>query len=59
MRDSLLPALGFRALAGIALAGMYMPGLHLRGAVVGPGPMLIHTAGFFQLLANSSLKSAR
>jgi predicted MFS family arabinose efflux permease len=25
--DSLLPALGFRALAGIALAGMYMPGL--------------------------------
>jgi len=26
--DSLLPALGFRAIAGIALAGMYMPGLH-------------------------------
>src|SRR6266480_4953690 len=25
--DSLLPALGFRALAGIAIAGMYMPGL--------------------------------
>jgi predicted MFS family arabinose efflux permease len=25
--DSLLPALAFRALAGIALAGMYMPGL--------------------------------
>jgi predicted MFS family arabinose efflux permease len=25
--DSLLPALGFRALAGIAVAGMYMPGL--------------------------------
>jgi predicted MFS family arabinose efflux permease len=25
--DSLLPALGFRAVAGIALAGMYMPGL--------------------------------
>lgn len=25
--DSLLPALGFRALAGIAFAGMYMPGL--------------------------------
>jgi hypothetical protein len=25
--DSLLPALGFRAAAGIALAGMYMPGL--------------------------------
>jgi hypothetical protein len=25
--DSLLPALGFRALAGIAMAGMYMPGL--------------------------------
>ena len=24
--DSLLPALGFRALAGIAMAGMYMPG---------------------------------
>jgi predicted MFS family arabinose efflux permease len=26
--NSLLPALGFRAVAGIALAGMYMPGLH-------------------------------
>ena len=25
--DGLLPALGFRAVAGIALAGMYMPGL--------------------------------
>jgi hypothetical protein len=25
--DSLLPALGFRVLAGIAMAGMYMPGL--------------------------------
>jgi predicted MFS family arabinose efflux permease len=25
--DSLLPAIGFRALAGIAMAGMYMPGL--------------------------------
>src|SRR5215831_9495067 len=25
--DSLLPALGFRALAGIAMAGIYMPGL--------------------------------
>jgi predicted MFS family arabinose efflux permease len=25
--DNLLPALGFRALAGIAMAGMYMPGL--------------------------------
>ena len=25
--DSLLPALGFRALAGLAIAGMYMPGL--------------------------------
>ena len=25
--DSLMPALGFRALAGIAMAGMYMPGL--------------------------------
>jgi predicted MFS family arabinose efflux permease len=25
--DSLLPALGYRALAGIAMAGMYMPGL--------------------------------
>src|ERR1700737_682309 len=27
LSDSLLPALGFRAVAGIALAGMYMPGL--------------------------------
>ena len=27
LSDSLLPALGFRALAGIAMAGMYMPGL--------------------------------
>src|SRR5690348_1090625 len=25
--DSLLPALGFRAMAGLAMAGMYMPGL--------------------------------
>jgi MFS family permease len=25
--DSLLPAIGFRALAGFAMAGMYMPGL--------------------------------
>jgi MFS family permease len=25
--DSLVPALGFRAVAGIAMAGMYMPGL--------------------------------
>jgi predicted MFS family arabinose efflux permease len=25
--DSLIPALGFRAIAGIAMAGMYMPGL--------------------------------
>src|SRR5215469_13523574 len=27
LSESLLPALGFRALAGIAMAGMYMPGL--------------------------------
>src|SRR6516162_2736583 len=27
LSNSLLPALGFRALAGIAMAGMYMPGL--------------------------------
>jgi len=27
LSDSLLPALGFRAIAGIAMAGMYMPGL--------------------------------
>ena len=27
LSDSLLPALGFRALAGTAMAGMYMPGL--------------------------------
>jgi predicted MFS family arabinose efflux permease len=27
LSDSLLPALGFRALGGIAMAGMYMPGL--------------------------------
>jgi predicted MFS family arabinose efflux permease len=27
LSDSLLPARGFRALAGIAMAGMYMPGL--------------------------------
>jgi predicted MFS family arabinose efflux permease len=27
LSDSLLPALGFRVLAGIAMAGMYMPGL--------------------------------
>src|SRR6202022_2950710 len=35
--DSLLPALGFRALAGIAMAGMYMPGLRaLTHGVEGP-----------------------
>jgi predicted MFS family arabinose efflux permease len=34
--ESLLPALGFRALAGIAMAGMYMPGLRaLTHAVEG------------------------
>ena len=34
--DSLLPALGFRAAAGIAMAGMYMPGLRaLTHAVEG------------------------
>jgi len=27
LSESLLPALGFRALAGMALAGLYMPGL--------------------------------
>src|SRR6266513_5499537 len=27
LSDSLLPALGFPALAGLAMAGMYMPGL--------------------------------
>src|SRR5262252_10738555 len=32
--NSLLPALGFRALAGIAMAGMYMPGLQDRKSVV-------------------------
>src|SRR5262249_1460461 len=31
--DSLLPALGFRALAGIAMAGMYMPGLRALTSV--------------------------
>ena len=35
--DSLLPALGFRALAGIAMAGMYMPGLRaLTHGLEGP-----------------------
>jgi hypothetical protein len=28
--DGLLPALGFRAVAGIAFAGMYVPGLHIQ-----------------------------
>jgi predicted MFS family arabinose efflux permease len=32
--DNLLPALGFRAVAGIALAGMYMPGLQALTAGV-------------------------
>ena len=44
LSDSLLPALGFRAIAGIAMAGMYMPGLQalthgVEGAVrarIGP-----------------------
>jgi predicted MFS family arabinose efflux permease len=33
--DHLLPALGFRALAGIAMAGMYMPGLQALTQGVG------------------------
>jgi len=44
--DSLLPALGFRAVAGIALAGMYMPGLQAitHGA---EGTMRARIAAFY------------
>ncbi|MBV8121856.1 MAG: MFS transporter [Alphaproteobacteria bacterium] len=44
--DSLLPALGFRAIAGIALAGMYMPGLQAitHGA---EGTMRARIAAFY------------
>jgi hypothetical protein len=34
--DSLLPALAFRALAGIAVAGMYMPGLRAPDIALQP-----------------------
>src|SRR5215469_6241680 len=36
--DSLLPALGFRAAAGIAMAGMYMPGLQALTHAVDGAP---------------------
>jgi Major Facilitator Superfamily len=47
LSDSLLPALGFRALAGIAMAGMYMPGLRAlthgsRGSKPRPNCGLVH-----------------
>jgi predicted MFS family arabinose efflux permease len=44
--DGLLPALGFRAVAGIALAGMYMPGLQAitHGA---EGTTRARIAGFY------------
>jgi predicted MFS family arabinose efflux permease len=36
LSDALLPALGFRALSGVALAGIYMPGLRaLTGGLAG------------------------
>jgi predicted MFS family arabinose efflux permease len=44
--DSLLPALGFRAVAGIALAGMYMPGLQALTAGV-EGTMRARIAAWY------------
>jgi len=46
LSNDLVPALGFRALAGIALAGMYMPGL--RAVTDGTeGPRRARIAGFY------------
>jgi predicted MFS family arabinose efflux permease len=44
--DGLLPAIGFRAAAGIALAGMYMPGLQALTHGV-EGTMRARIAGFY------------
>jgi len=44
--DSLLPALGFRAAAGIAMAGMYMPGLQALTHGVG-GTMRARIAAWY------------
>jgi predicted MFS family arabinose efflux permease len=44
--DSLLPALGYRAVAGIALAGMYMPGLQALTEGV-EGTMRARIAGWY------------
>ncbi len=44
--DSLLPALGFRAVAGVALAGMYMPGLQALTDGV-EGTMRARIAGWY------------
>jgi predicted MFS family arabinose efflux permease len=44
--DALLPVLGFRALAGIALAGMYMPGLRALTDDI-EGPRRARIAGFY------------
>jgi hypothetical protein len=47
--DSLLPALGFRALAGFAMAGMYMPGLRALTHGV-EGATRAHIAAWYQQL---------
>ena len=44
--DSLLPAMGFRAVAGMALAGMYMPGLQALTHGV-EGTMRARIAAFY------------
>jgi predicted MFS family arabinose efflux permease len=44
--DNLLPALGFRAVAGLALAGMYMPGLQALTAGVA-GTMRARIAAWY------------
>jgi MFS family permease len=62
--DSLLPALAFRALAGIAMAGMYMPGLRalthgVEGASRAPHRSLVHQLLHHRRVAVVSVRPSR
>ena len=58
LRDSLLPALGFRALGGIAMAGMYMPGLRALTHGV-EGATRARIAAWYTMSFGSSYCAAR
>jgi MFS family permease len=51
--DSLLPALGFRTVAGVALAGMYMPGLQALTAGIA-GTMRARIAAWYTSARNQT-----